>query len=376
MKILGIETSCDETACAVVEDGVKVISNVVSSSSTLHSKTGGIIPEVASREQLKYMIPVLEEALILGEKAKKRISEKENKKNSPFSFSPFHSFASSIDAVAVTIGPGLIGSLLIGIETAKTISLLTNKPIIPVNHIFAHVYANWLDNKKVPKFPVVALIVSGGHTELFLIKSHTDWKWIGGTLDDAAGEAFDKTARLLGLGYPGGPEIAKMASSHAEFISASALSQTLKRVQGDIILPRPMIDTKDFNFSFSGLKTAVIREIGKTKQLNNDTISQFSYEIQEAITDVLVEKTIAAAKKYNVKSILLGGGVAANKRLSEKFKLSIARGELEISLHIPPASLCTDNAAVIASYAYFHHNPKPWQEIQTDPNLSVEVADF
>lgn len=346
MKILAIETSCDETSVAVVEDGKKILSNVISSSQSLHKKTGGIIPEIASREQVKYIIPVLKEAI-------------------KFSDNMFS--IDDIDALAVTYGPGLIGSLLVGVEAAKALSLILGKPVIPVNHILAHIYANWLI-KIPPELPAIALIVSGGHTELFYLIDHTNIKWIGGTKDDAAGECFDKTARLLGLGYPGGPAI----SAAAEKFKAQSSKFKVK-------LPRPMIDSKDFNFSFSGLKTAVLREVNKLKvnqQFNNLTIQQLSSEIQESITDVLVAKTITAAKEFKVKSLLIGGGVAANQRLKEKFQNSLSNSELRThkpQLFVPPPILCTDNAAYIAAYAYFHNHPIPWQEIQASPNLEVEV---
>lgn len=353
MKILGIETSCDETSAAIVENGRKIISNIVASSSDLHKKTGGIIPEVAAREQIKCIIPVINEAM-------------QQFKNLTFD---------EIDAIAVTTGPGLIGSLLVGVETAKTISFATGKPIIPVNHIFAHIYANWLTPGKPPEFPAIALVASGGHSDLFLMKNHNKIGWLGGTRDDAAGEAFDKTARLLGLGYPGGPAIA-----------AAAAQPTTNNQQPTTKLPRPMIGEDNFDFSFSGLKTAVMREVNRLKDIkqfsskgrwasgpNNSTVQQLSHEIQESITDVLVAKTLKACDKYRVKSLLLGGGVAANQRLTEKMKLKIRNLKLEIKLYIPPPSLCTDNAAYIASYAFFHNKPLPWKDVCAQPDLSVEV---
>lgn len=317
MRILGIETSCDETAAAVVKDGIKILSNVVASSVEIHQKTGGIIPEVAAREQVRCIIPVIKEAL-----------------------------TSKIDAIAVTIGPGLIGSLLVGIETAKTLAYVWKKPIIPVNHLQAHLYANWLENKK-PQFPTIGLVVSGGHTDLVLMKDHGKLKWLGGTRDDAAGECFDKTARLLGLGYPGGPAIEKTAQ---------------KGNPQAFDLPRPMIKQKNFDFSFAGLKTAVLRvtKEQKTKIKKEDLAAS----IQQAIIDVLVEKTVRAAEKYKVKSVLLAGGVAANRRLREKMKL-------EINLFVPPPKLCTDNATYVASCAYFNYQPISWQKIKADPGLSI-----
>jgi N6-L-threonylcarbamoyladenine synthase len=357
MKILGIETSCDETSAAIIEDGRKILSLKISSSLALHRKTGGIIPENAAREQLKYILPVITDAIGIKKDFKEFIEK-------------------NIDAIAVTIGPGLIGSLLVGIETAKTISLICNKPIIPVNHIFAHIYANWLNTEIEPMFPAIALVVSGGHTELFLLKNHEHMKWLGGTRDDAAGEAFDKTARLLGLSYPGGPAIAAAAAQYP-------ITNNLSPIK----LPRPMIGSGTLEFSFSGLKTAVMKEKNRlltmksrqsrdpaeAGQLSNEEITYLAYEIQESIIDVLVKKTLMAAELHNVKSILLGGGVAANKRLNEKMKLDIGNLKLDIGIFIPPPYLCTDNAAYIASYAFFHNKPAPWKDISAQPNLEVEI---
>ncbi len=348
MIILSIESSCDETAASVIEDGVKIISSAIASSKDIHAISGGIIPEVAAREQLKCILPVIEKAV-------RRTQKFTN--NNPLSFFSF------IDAIAVTIGPGLIGALLIGIETAKTISYITKIPIIPVNHILAHLYANWLEKETLPTFPAVGLVVSGGHTEIYLLKNHHEFVWLGGTRDDAAGETFDKTARLLGLPYPGGPAIA------VEAVKFKTQSSKIK-------LPRPMIDSGTLEFSFSGLKTAVLREIGQLKalkQYNNRTISNMAYEIQESITDVLVEKTLLAAKMHKVKSIILGGGVAANHRLTTKFKLKIENSKSKIDFRVPPPSLCTDNASYIGSYAYFHNKPLKWHQIHAEPNLEVEV---
>ncbi|MDO8551468.1 MAG: tRNA (adenosine(37)-N6)-threonylcarbamoyltransferase complex transferase subunit TsaD [bacterium] len=348
MIILGIETSCDETSASIVKDGQTILTNVVSSSMAKHAQTGGIIPEVAAREQSKYMIPVLDEAI--------------------------SSIARDIDAIAVTVGPGLVGSLLVGVESAKTLSKVWQKPIVPVNHLVAHLYANWLaKEQRAPQFPLIALVVSGGHTDLVLMKGHGKIKWIGGTRDDAAGECFDKCARLLGLGYPGGPAV-----------SAEAEKFKIQNSKLKIRLPRPIISEDNFDFSFSGLKTAVLREVNKLKDnnyFNNQTVEQLSWEIQEAVTDVLVSKTIKAAEKFKVKSIILAGGVSANSRLREKFNHQspaspkLQRGESIINrqfqLHIPPPSLCTDNAAYIASYAYFNYKPVPWREIKVLPGLTI-----
>jgi len=355
MKILGIETSCDETACAVVENGTRILSSVVASSAGMHKKTGGIIPEQAARQQVKSIIPVVQQALVEG------IGRTPTTRNSlP---------TPSIDAVAVTVGPGLIGSLLVGVETAKTLAYLWKKPIIPVNHLAAHIYANWIENSgqwtvdsehNVPQFPALALVVSGGHTDLVLMRGHGKLKWVGGTRDDAAGEAFDKTARLLGLTYPGGPAI----SAKAEKFKDQNPNVKLKK------FPRPMINEDNFDWSFSGLKTAVLRKVEQVDKVEQ-VVQELAAEIQEAITDVLVEKSVRAIKKYKPKSFLLAGGVAANKRLREKFKFGIGHLSFDIDFHVPPPSLCTDNATYIASYAHFNYKPVDWKKIKADPGLTI-----
>lgn len=335
MIILGIETSCDETAASVVKDGQTVLSSVIASSQEMHAKTGGIIPEQAAREQIKSIIPVIEQSMKNG---KCKIE--------------------NIDAIAITVGPGLIGSLLIGVETARTLSWVWNKPLVPVNHLIGHLYANWIDN--TPKLPAIALVVSGGHTDIVLVKNHNDIEWLGGTRDDAAGEAFDKSARLLDLGFPGGPAISK--------------ASTKWKGKNTIKLPRPLIDKNNFDFSFSGLKTAVLREVNNLKQKNEwdkNMVHQLAHETQEAITDVLVQKTLSAVKHNKVETLLVAGGVAANSRLREKFQLRIENCELKINLHIPPPHLCTDNATMIATAAFFNYNPVPWQEVTTNPSLSL-----
>ncbi len=325
MKILGIETSCDETAAAIVEDGTKILSNTVSSSLPYHAETGGIIPEKAAREQLKAMVPVLEKTFKAA------------------SLSP-----ASIDAIAVTSGPGLFGSLILGVESAKSLAFALDKPIVPINHLVGHIYANWLENPDPPTFPNLTLIVSGGHSELVLMSDHGNFEWLGGTRDDAAGEAFDKTARVLGLTYPGGPAIQKAAGR-------------VKKL--DNFLPRPLSTSSDFDFSFSGLKTAVVNLVGE-KKLTDDEISQYAAEIQEAIVDSLLIKTIKAAEKYQVKELLLAGGVAANTRLVEKTK-----EKFKGVVHSPSPKLCIDNGAMIAAAAFFNYKPIPWQEILADSGL-------
>lgn len=336
MIILGIETSCDETGVSIIDADeknkkVKLLSNVLSSSISLHAKTGGIIPNVAAREQVRYMIPVLEKAMEVLKSPK-----------------------DEIDAIAVTVGPGLIGSLLVGVETARTIAYVFNKPVIAVNHLFGHIYANWIENQDI-EFPAIALVVSGGHTDLVLIKNHKDIKWLGGTKDDAAGEAFDKTGRLLNLPYPGGPQIEKMAQG----------------LNKDIYnFPRPMIYSKDFDFSFSGLKAAVFREVEKIgKNLDLKATKNISYSLQEAIFEVLIKKTIKAARVYNAKSIILGGGVAANQTLRKYFENFIKKEEINVKLYIPSIRFCTDNAAMIATAGFFNREESSWEKISANPEL-------
>lgn len=345
MTILGIETSCDETAASVVKDGREILSHVLATSADMHAKTGGVIPEQAAREQVKSIIPVIETAI---ENCKLKIE--------------------NLDAIAVTYGPGLIGSLLVGVETAKTLACVWNKPIVPVNHLVAHIYANFIremtndkfqmTNWKEPELPAVALVVSGGHTDLVYLKSHGEMEYIGGTRDDAAGEAFDKTARLLGLkGFMGGPAIA-----------AAAAKFEIRNSKYEIKLPRPMIDSNDYDFSFSGLKTAVANFYKVNPKV---PIEEFAYEIQEAITDVLVEKSLKAVKKYNTSTLLLAGGVAANYRLTEKFKLEIGKRKLEIDFRVPEPKLCTDSASYIAACANYNYHPIPWQGVSANPSLTI-----
>lgn len=356
MVILGIETSCDETSAALVEgqgEKVTLLANTISSSLELHSKTGGIIPEQAAREQLKYMLPVMTQTL---KKASVSLDD--------------------IDALAITYGPGLIGSLLVGVETIKTIGYVLKKPIIPVNHMVGHIYANWIDNHIQIAFPAIALVVSGGHTDLLLIKKHGDMQLLGGTRDDAAGECFDKCARLLGYAYPGGPHISKLAETGND-----------KKFP----FPRPMLGEKNYEFSFSGLKTAFLNttkqhfpllrtSLQNTKggwdeiiladtvsQKEKQTLADLCASLQRAITDVLVKKTMKAAKEYHVKSILLSGGVSANKLLRSSFTEETEKQQIQ--LHVPDPALCTDNAAMIAAAAYFNKDIRDWETISADPEL-------
>jgi N6-L-threonylcarbamoyladenine synthase len=304
MKVLGIETSCDETAAAVVEDGVKILSNKIASQVDIHRRFGGIVPEVASRQHLLSIVPVIEEAL----------------RESGCSLD-------EIDLIAATIGPGLAGSLLVGTNAAKAIALSRNLPLLGINHLEGHIYSNWLSGE-LPVFPSVCLIVSGGHSDLILMRGHGDYVLLGRTRDDAAGEAFDKAARILGLGYPGGP----------------AIDEASKEGTTTLKLPRAWIKGSN-DFSFSGLKTALMRmaEAGKI-----DSLADAATSFQEAVVEVLVTKTTTTARNFSVRQVLLAGGVAANTLLRRRLKEASP-----VSLLLPPPILCTDNAAMIAACGFF-----------------------
>jgi N6-L-threonylcarbamoyladenine synthase len=327
MKILGIETSCDETAAAMVEDGVNILSNVISSQIDIHRRYGGVVPEVASRQHLITILPVIESCL---QQAKLGWQ--------------------NIDAIAVTYGPGLAGSLLVGVNTAKAFSFSCNLPLIGINHLEGHIYANWLTGQN-PAFPCLCLIISGGHSDMVLMSDHGRLNKIGQTRDDAAGEAFDKGARIMGLGYPGGPSI------EAESKNGSPV----------VDLPRAWLKGSD-DFSFSGLKTALLHLSQNEEIYNSLKISDVSASFQQSIFDVLIKKTIDAAKRLNVKNILLAGGVASNKTLNEQFnKMS------PIPVLIPPPVLCTDNAAMIASCGYFcfQRNNNENYDLDVVPGLTL-----
>ncbi|MFC1722152.1 tRNA (adenosine(37)-N6)-threonylcarbamoyltransferase complex transferase subunit TsaD [Patescibacteria group bacterium] len=334
MKILAIESSCDETSCALVENGALVLSEIVSSSADLHMKTGGVVPEVAARKQVESIVPVIDECL-----SKANISDPEKE----------------IDCIAVTVGPGLIGSLLVGVEAAKTLALSWGKPLIPVNHLIGHIYSNFVGNENQDEiiFPAIVLIVSGGHTDLVLMHDHGKFTFLGGTVDDAAGEAFDKVARMLGFSsYLGGAELSK-----------SAASCTNNYLLGS--LPRPMIDTQDYNFSFSGLKTAVKTLYAREKP----EVSVLSCEFETAVVDVLVKKTMKAAVEYNVATVMLGGGVSANRHLRQRMHFEAEA--LGIKVFIPPINLCGDTASYIASAAFYNNSPKSLKDIVANPSLGI-----
>ncbi len=326
MKILGIETSCDETAVAVVVDGVKILSNQIASQVEIHARYGGIVPEVASRQHILAIIPVLNQAM-----AEARTTW------------------GDLDGIAVTIGPGLAGSLLVGANMAKAIALAHRLPITGVNHLEGHIYANWLVDPS-PDFPVVCLIVSGGHTDLVLMRGHGDYVVLGRTRDDAAGEAFDKAARILGLGYPGGPAIERAArDGSAAFI----------------LLPRAWLKGSS-DFSFSGVKTALLRLVeGGRISSPADAAASF----QEAVVDVLVTKTVAVAREYGVRQVLLAGGVASNKLLRE----CLAKNS-PIPVLVPAPVLCTDNAAMIAACGYFRFKAGKVDDLDLDVVPGLKLA--
>lgn len=344
MRILGIETSCDETAAAVVGDGRAMLSSVISSSVDLHTAYGGVVPEIAARSHIEVIIPVIEQAL--GD-AKTGWDE--------------------IDAIAVTQGPGLMGSLLIGVLTARTLAIAKNKPLYPANHVLAHTYANFITstslpgyqlNNRAPEFPFLALIVSGGHSQLMLYKSHNNYNILGQTRDDAVGEAFDKVAKILGLPYPGGPSIDKAAK---------------KGDPASVKLPKAKMEN-GYDFSFSGLKTAVLRAAqemaGKDytfpshelpEALNDSQKADLAASFQQTAAETLADAAVRAENEFKPKTVLLAGGVAANQTLRQELQK-----RLNTALLCPDIKLCTDNAAMIAAAAFYG------RKLSADPyNLEV-----
>lgn len=348
MYILSIETSCDETAAAVIKADKKgqisVLSNIVASQIDIHQKYGGVIPEVAAREHVSHIIPVIDEALKTAQ-----ISSK------------------SLDYLAITKGPGLMTSLMAGMETIRSLSLAWNKPVIEVNHIEGHIYANFIDVGKDVTFPALILTVSGGHTNLVLMNKNNKVKIIGETLDDAAGEAYDKGAKMMGLGYPGGPIISKLAASFLE-------TQKKDEKESSIKLPRPMINDNSFDFSFSGLKTALLYLLQKDKSWKK-RIPEYAYQYQEAIIDVLVKKTLKAAKKHKVASVMLSGGVSANRELRQRLEEAVSKELPESKFFVPKLQYTTDNAAMIGAAAVFkaaQGKIKDFSKIKSDPNLNLK----
>ena len=316
-RILAIESSCDETACAVLENGRALLASTVASQMDIHARYGGVFPEVASRQHVLSIVPVIEQTL-----SKTNLSLKD------------------IDAIAVTRGPGLAGSLVVGMNAAKGLALGTGKPIIGVNHLEGHIYSSWIYNAgqeapPEPQFPLMALLVSGGHTELNLMTDHLTYRRLGATLDDAAGEAFDKVARLLGLAYPGGPSVQKAAE------------------KGDpdrFKFPRARLDSP-YDFSFSGLKTAVLYQVNDLKKEHMPIpVEDLAASFQATVVNTLFDKTIQAARDFNAKEIIVAGGVSANRPLREIFQ-----SQSEFKVHIPAFALCTDNAAMIAAAGYYRY---------------------
>jgi N6-L-threonylcarbamoyladenine synthase len=364
MKILSIETSCDDTGIAIIKaekDKFSILSNIVSSQIKIHQKYGGVYPTMAKREHQKNLVPVLIKALKEAKLAKEEKSDNSKIKDlgiilerEKILYDKLKKFLvkyarPDIDIIAVTKGPGLEPCLWVGINFAKALSYCWNIPIVAVNHIESHILVNLLKNKV--RFPAVSLVVSGGHTQIILMKKIGDYKILGETRDDAAGECFDKTAKILGLGYPGGPIISELAK------------------KGGNELPRPMILTKDYDFSFSGLKTAVLydyKKRDKKTQKSNKYIREMCFQIQQAIIDVLIKKTLKAAKDYNAKTIMLGGGVSANKELKKQFRNKIPK---DIDYIFPETILSTDNALMTAITGYYHRKEK----LASSKKLSAEA---
>lgn len=389
MKILAIETSCDETAIAIAEffgtrsrTKIRLLANVISSQVKLHAKYGGVVPNLAKREHQKNLPVVLLKALRIGRfltskiqipnakqiqnsklKIINRILEREPELLKQFKKTIQPLSAPKIDAIAVTVGPGLAPALWVGVNFARALSHLWKKPLIPVNHMAGHVYSPLLQipgnlepktyTLKPLRFPAIALLVSGGHTELVLVKNYGKHKIIGETLDDAAGEAFDKVARLLKLGYPGGPEISQLAE---------------KGTPKKYPLPSPLIHSKDYNFSFSGLKTAVLYFIRDHKKFNK---ADLAASFEKAIVDVLMKKTVRAAKEYKARTMLLGGGVAANQPLRRQLGAEIKRSLPNTCYLLPHTDLTGDNALMIALAAFFAGKPAPWGKKEASPNLRL-----
>ena len=329
-RVLGIETSCDETAAAVVDRGATVLSSVVSSQIELHARFGGVVPEIASRAHVELIVPVVARALVEA-----GIDDRD------------------VEAVAATHGPGLVGALLVGVSAAKALALVWDVPFVAVNHLEAHLYASLLDEPEL-ELPLVSLLVSGGHTMLVHMEDHGRYHVLGSTIDDAAGEAFDKVARFLGLGYPGGPAIDRLAvSGDAEAIR----------------FPRALLDD-GFDFSFSGLKTAVVNHVRKNPDVSTADVAA---SFQEAVVDVLLEKARRAARAFGAPTLCLGGGVAANSRLRERF-LDVCEAD---GLHgsVPSPAMCTDNAAMVAAAGWWRlqaEGPSPL-DTGADPNLRLPV---
>ena len=403
--ILAIESSCDETAISIMKttgSSMELLCSEISSQVKLHAKWGGVVPNLAAREHVKNITPLLEESL-----RRAGITMKE------------------VDVLAVTQGPGLIPALMVGVNFAKTLAYLWEKPLLGIHHIEGHIYANFvreISNDQFPisnktqnsklknikknspsliencelkienplsiKFPILCLVVSGGHTQLVLMKNHLQYEIVGQTLDDAAGEAFDKVARILGVGYPGGPNVAQQAANFQFPISNFQKNSNDKisklTTKYNIKFPRPMLHKKNYNFSFSGLKTAVLYETKKNPEFLRDKeyIAEVCHEFQQATVDVLISKTIKAAEQYNPKTIMLAGGVSANRQLREQLGMAIKKNIPDVAYVIPDTSLTGDNAAMIASAAAIRWQKMNdtqkkktldnWKNLQPDANLKLK----
>lgn len=331
--VLSIETSCDETSAAVIENGRKVLSNIISSQIALHQRYGGVVPEIASRKHIENVMPVVRETLRQAEIGLKDVA-----------------------AVGVTYGPGLVGALLVGVAAAKSLAYAADKPLIGVNHLEGHIFANFISNPDLEP-PFLTLIVSGGHTSLVYVAGYNEFELLGQTRDDAAGEAFDKVARIMKLSYPGGPEIDKLAKCGNN---------------NAIIFPRAKLGDNNFDFSFSGLKSAVINYMHNAVQrAEKIELGDIAASFQEAVVDALIAKTILAARKYKVETIALAGGVAANSRLQEKLRCAAKLDNIE--LVYPPAVLCTDNAAMIGCRAFYKYKAGLFADycLNALPNLKI-----
>lgn len=327
---LAIETSCDETSMSIVKNGVEDLGTVVFSQINIHKKFGGVVPEIASRNHIESITLVLDEL-----------------------FSKSALTLDDIDIIGVTYGPGLIGSLLIGVQVAKTIAMITNKPLIPVHHIAGHIYANNLENRL--KFPLVALVVSGGHTDLIYMKKDYSYELIGSTLDDAVGEAYDKVAKILGLEYPGGPKIDDLSIKGEDTYN----------------LPYPLNDNS-YNFSFSGLKSAVLNTVHNEKQRKNEIrVADMCCSFQNRVVEILTKKTMKAVEEYNVKNLIVAGGVSANNGL--RHKLSILCKEKKIKLSIPKTKYCTDNATMIGAAAYYAYKNNIVGDLSLNAQATVSL---
>jgi len=369
MNILGIETSCDETAASVIKFNTKtkkitVLSNIVSSQIEIHKKYGGVVPEVAAREHVLNILPVIDEALTQAKLSHKKI-----------------------DLIGVTKGPGLVTSLITGVETVRTLAYAWNKPIIEINHIDGHIYSNFINPTSKIKFPAVILTVSGGHTILLNMDKNKKIKILGETRDDAAGEAYDKAAKMLNMGYPGGPIISQYAAQYQNTLNKDNTdakdnidasnknnSSTKKNKYPAIVLPRPMINSTNFDFSFSGLKTALLYQLQKDSNWKK-RVPEYCFHFQQAIIDILISKTLKAAKKFKAETVMLSGGVSANNELRAQMTDAIKEQLPKINFLIPDKKYTTDNAVMIvaaAAHKAIQHKPITFKQLKVDASLQLK----